>query len=321
MDKPGVGRWHIGLPDRLGKGDGVVAFTAGELDRAASAASTVVGFHDAIRNATMGNPAQRAHRVEIHLPPYRPRSLIPVLAWLATRLGERDAEVAWCLDKSQGPDSVRKLLEGAGWVLDKHLEGRTVRLRAALPDAGAPPEPARFVARLGARQARLAADYGVFSPHHVDEGTSLLLDVARDTPPVDIVADIGVGYGALAIGLVLNSVAHSAVGTDVDCIALWLVEQNANAHNISLSLKCAPDPASVQPTPLTVCNIPTHISTEETTRLMTGLARRAEHGRLLAVVHASLEGRYTRHLDSRQLQVRLHAGPAHVVIEATGAAH
>ncbi len=314
MDNRAVRCWHIGLPDQIGQGDGVVAFTASEFDGAVSIASTVMGFHDAMRS-----PASRAPRVEIHVPPYRPKSLIPVLSWLATRLGQDDADVAWYLDKRQGPNSVRKLLEGLGWILGKDRKGRTVRLRGAPPDAATLPEPAGFIACLGAHQARLAADYGVFSPGHVDEGSSLLLDVALDRPPVGMVADIGVGYGSLAIGLVLNSSAHAAVGTDVDCIALWLAEQNASAHNVALTLKCAPDPASVPPTPLTICNIPTHINARQTVRFMAGLRRRAEHGTLLAVVHASLEDRYTRHLNSGGLQVRRHAGPDHVVLEATGA--
>lgn len=315
MDTLALRCWHIGLPDQFGRDDGVVAFTASELHEAASRASAAMGFRDAVRGPVL---VPRAPRIEIQVPPYRPKSLIPVLSWLATRLGQDDAEVSWYLDKRQGPDSVRKLLEGMGWAVGKDRKGRTVRLHGAPPAAATLPEPASFIARLGARQVRLAADYGVFSPGHVDDGTSLLLDVALRHPPVDTVADIGVGYGPLAIGLVLNSVAQVAVGTDVDCIALWLAEQNADAHGVPLALDCTPDPSSVQPTPLTICNIPTHINAEQTARFMTGLAQRAEHGTLLVVVHASLEDRYTRHLVSAQLRVSRHPGPAHVVLEATG---
>jgi 16S rRNA G1207 methylase RsmC len=317
MDTRTLRCWHIGLPDRWEtQDDGVVAFTANELDQAAPRASAVLGLHDAMRD-----PVPRAPRVEIHVPPYRPKSLIPVLSWLATHLGRDDAEVSWYLGKQQGPDSVRKLLEGLGWSLTKDRQGNTVRLHATQSPSTALPEPASFIARLGSHQARLAADYGVFSPDHVDDGTSLLLDVALRRPPVDIVADIGIGYGSLAIGLVLNSVAQAAVGTDVDCIALWLTEQNANAHGVPLTLNCHPDPSSVQLTPLTLCNIPTHINAEQTARFMAGLARRAEHGTLLVVVHASLEHRYTRHLTSARLPVIRHPGPAHVVLEITGSGH
>ena len=305
--------WHIGLPAQLGQDDGVVALTASELDEATSRASAAIGLHDAMRDL-----APRAPRVEIHVPPYRPRSLIPVLAWLATRLGQDDAEVAWYLDNRQGPDSVRTLLERLGWSLAKDRKGRAVRLHGVRPPTAVLPEPASFIARLGGHQARLAADYGVFSPDHVDAGTALLLEVALLHPPVDTVADIGIGYGALAIGLVVNSVAQEVVATDVDCIALWLAEQNANAHGVPLALNCHPDPSSVQLTPLTLCNIPTHINAEQTARFMTGLVRRAKHGTLLVVVHASLEDRYTRYLTSARLRVHRHPGPAHVVLEVTG---
>lgn len=308
-----IGCWHIGLPDQFGSDDGVVALSASEFTEATARAAATMGLHDAIRA-----PVPRAPRVEIHVPPYRPKSLLPVFSWLATRLGQHGADVSWCLDKRQGPDSVRKLLESSGWSLVKDRKGRVVRLRGARPPAAALPEPASFLACLGGHQARLVADYGVFSADHIDEGTSLLLDIALLHPPVDTVADIGIGYGCLAIGLVLNSVAQAAIGTDVDFIALWLAERNAKAHGVALTLSCHPDPSSVPFTPLTLCNIPTHINTEQTAWFMTSLARRAEHGTLLVVVHASLEDRYTRYLSSARLRVNRHPGPAHVVLQATG---
>lgn len=313
MSRPVVGRWHIGLPDEFVQDDGVVAFTASELNEAVPQAAEVVGFHEAMS----GPPARRAPRVEIRVPTYRGKRLIPVLAWLASRLAREDAEVSWYLDRRKGPDSIRRLLEGWGWVLDKDWKGRTVRLHGSPPSTASLPEPRCFDAKLGSKQAVLLADYGVFSPDHVDEGTALLLDVALHHPPVDTVADIGVGYGPLAIGLVLNSTAQSAVGTDVDCIALWLADRNARAHEVPLALTCSPEPSSMRPTPLTVCNIPTHINAEQTARFMSGLAKRAQHGTLLVVVHASLENRYARHLASAGLRVDRHPGPAHVVLKAT----
>lgn len=306
-----IARWCIGPVDQHGRGDGVVALTAAELDNARSRAAAV-GLHEA-----MAGSLPAAGQVDIRVPAYRGNSLIPVLAWLAaTRLSERGAQVSWHLEKRQGPDSVRRLLEGLGWALDKERVGRTVRLRGVPPATASLPAPRSFEAQLGSRRVELLADYGVFSPSRIDEGTALLLGVALQHSPVDVVADVGVGYGPLAIGLILNGVARSAVATDVDCIALWLAQRNAHAHGVQMALQCTPDPIAVQPTQLTVCNIPTHINAEETARFMAGLARRAEHGTLLAVVHASLEGRYTRHLASANLRVSSrHPGPSHVVLE------
>lgn len=310
---PPVACWHIGSPDRPEASGGVVAFTADELDRARPLAAAAIGFHE-----LMARPVPQASRVEIRLPTYRGKSLIPVLAWLAaSRLGDEEVEVSWYLDKQQGPDSVHKLLEGQGWKLDKNRTGRTVRLHGTPPAEAALPEPRSFTAALGEQHITLAADYGVFSPSAIDPGTGLLLDVALRHPPVDVVADIGIGYGALAIGLVLNSVAKEALGTEVDCVALWLAGRNAQAHGVHLSSSCTPEPAQVAPTALTVCNVPTHINAEQTARFMAGLRERAEHGTLLAVVHSGLENRYTRHLTSKRLRIDRHPGTAHTVLEAT----
>jgi 16S rRNA G1207 methylase RsmC len=306
--------WHVGLPEALAAGDRVVALNAAEVAAArAAGAAAALGFHEAV-DADL----DRACAVEVHLPTYRGLAFVPVLAWLAARLAGDDAEVSWYAGKQQGPDSIRKLLEAAGWRLERERAGRLIRLRGRPPAEPDRPEPRRFTALLGSRRVELAADYGVFSPERLDDGTALLLDVALRQPPVDRVADVGVGCGPLAIGLVLQGVARAAVATDVDCVALWLAGENARACGVPLTLACTPDPAAIEPTPLTVCNVPTHIDRHETARFMAALAARARHGRLLAVVHASLEARYRRHLETHGLLVRRHPGAAHVVLEAAG---
>jgi 16S rRNA G1207 methylase RsmC len=314
MNTTHVRCWHIGLPPAgLVPGDGLVAFTATELENARRSGGASIGFHEAV-SASL----PRASRVEVRLPTYRGMSLVPVLSWLVTRLASSEAVVAWYLDKQQGPDSIRRLLEGLGWKLERDRRGRTVRLLGAPPSTAAPPAPRRFTAILAGKEVELAADYGVFSPDHVDAGTALLLGIGLRQAPVEQLADIGVGYGPLAIGLLLGGIAGSAIATDVDCIALWLAAENARACGVSLSLVCTPDPSAVDPTPLTVCNVPTHINSRGTERFMAALARRARHGRLLAVVHASLEARYTRHVEAAGLQVRLHHGRTHVVLDVVG---
>jgi hypothetical protein len=106
------------------------------------------------------------------------------------------------------------------------------------------------------------------------------------------------------------------VATDIDSVALWLAEQNARRHGVDLTVACTPVPTDVPPTPLTVCNIPTHIDAVASTFLMVGLARRAAHRRLLIVVHQSLEQRYARHLTQVGLAVKRYPGPAHTVLSA-----
>ena len=109
------------------------------------------------------------------------------------------------------------------------------------------------------------------------------------------------------------------MATDVDCIALWLAERNAAACGVRMDVHCTPDPLQAESTPLTVCNVPTHINAAQSAELMRGLAQRARGGReLLIVVHASLEARYARHLATAGLKAVRHPGPSHVVLEATG---
>jgi 16S rRNA G1207 methylase RsmC len=294
-----------------------------------------IWFHEAM-SAEQG----RAPRVEVWLPAYRGKSLVPLLGWLvATRLASPDAEVTWWLEKRQGPGSVARMLTELGWrQITRERDGRRIRLTGLPPAAAAVrPDPACFTGRIGATDLTLAADYGVFSPKRIDDGTALLAEVAlaeaalaeaalagapdtaaggRAGPPADAVADIGVGYGALAVGLVASGLARRAVATDIDSVALWLAGQNARRHGVDLTVACTPVPTDVPPTALTVCNIPTHIDAAASASLMAGLARRATYGRLLIVVHQSLEQRYARHLTQAGLAVDRHPGPAHTVLSA-----
>lgn len=251
----------------------------------------------------------------ITLDPYRGKRFLPVLSWLLTERLPPGSPVGWRVERRVGPAFVRRELEPLGWLLEASREGRWVVLRGAAPVPHALPPPRSFVASGG---LAFEADYGVFSPAGVDPGSALLLEVAARLPAVETAADIGIGYGALALSLVAGGGARRAVGTDVDSVALWLAERNARAAQVPLRVALDPDPLSVERTPLTVCNVPTHLDAPRTAALMAGLADRARDGRLLAVVHASLADRYARHLE-HGLTVARHAGPEHVVLDAMAA--
>jgi 16S rRNA G1207 methylase RsmC len=248
--------------------------------------------------------------IEVAPPPFRGKRLLPVLSWLLT--SSPVPSVVWRVERRFGPDYVRRQLEPLGWELSASREGRWLLLEGAVP----PPHPLPPPRSFEADGLRFEADYGVFSPARIDPGSALLLDVAARSDPVDVVADIGVGYGPLAISLVVRGLAARAVATDVDSIALWLAERNAAAAGVALEVTLDGDPLAVERTPLTVCNVPTHLSAAGTRELMAGLASRARDGRLLAVVHASLEERYARHLDHPSLSVTHHASGDHVVFDA-----
>ena len=267
-----------------------------------------VPFHDLAAGRVEPPPSSD---VDITPPAYRGKRLLPVLSWLVTgRLAKPGARATWRVERRLGPDPVRRALEPYGWELAPERAGRWLLLHGEVPPPHELPAPRSF--RAG--ELTFEADYGVFSPERIDPGSALLLEVASGLGrPVEAVADIGVGYGALAVSLVAAGVAGRAVATEVDSIAAWLAERNAAAAGVELRLALDPYPLSVERTELTVCNVPTHLDARHSAALMAGLAERARDGRLLAVVHAGLEERYARHLEG--LRIARHPGPEHVVLE------
>jgi hypothetical protein len=296
-------RWTVGAP--AGPDGGPVV----ALDAEAASAEGAIPFH---RLAT-GPAPELTTGIEVVPPPYRGKRLLPVLSWLVTtRLAAPGAVATWRVERRHGPDPARRALEPLGWRLEPERAGRWLLLHGAVPPPHELPPPRSF----STGGLTFEADYGVFSPGGIDAGSALLLDVAAGLAPVDAVADIGTGYGALAISLVAAGIAGRAVGTEVDSIAAWLAERNAGAAGADLQLALDPDPLSLERTPLTVCNVPTHLDARRGAALMGGLAERARDGRLLAVVHAGLEERYARRLDRPGLHIARHPGGEHVVLDA-----
>lgn len=246
--------------------------------------------------------------VEIAPPGYRGKRLLPVLSWLVTnRVAERPARATWRVERRHGPDYARRMLEPYGWELEPERAARWLLLHGEVPAPHELPPPRSFETR----GVTFEADFGVFSPHRLDPGSELLLDVAASGEgPVDRVADIGTGYGALAILLVTAGLAGRALATEVDSISAWLAERNAARAGVDLRVELDPDPLAFAATPLTVCNVPTHLDAPRTAALMEGLAERGRAGRLLAVVHAGLEERYARYLPGAER----HRSGDHVVL-------
>jgi 16S rRNA G1207 methylase RsmC len=267
-----------------------------------------LAFHDLA--AGRARPDPLPSEVEIVPPAYRGKRLLPVLSWLVTnRLAAQGGVATWRVERRHGPDVARRALEPFGWQLEAERSGRWLLLRGAVPPPHELPPPHSF----SAGDLTFEADYGVFSPERIDAGSALLLEAAAGIEPVETVADVGIGYGALAISMVASGRARRAIGTDVDSIALWLAERNARAAGVELEVALDPDPLGVERTELTLCNVPTHLDAHRTAGLMASLRERARDGRVLAVVHAGLAGRYARHLKA----ARLHAGESHVVLEAS----
>jgi 16S rRNA G1207 methylase RsmC len=174
-----------------------------------------------------------------------------------------------------------------------------VRIEGIPPPPGDEIKPDAFTVELAEQELVFNADWGVFSAGEIDLGTRLLFEVARRVGGRPTVADVGTGYGALAIGLSKSGAVSRATATDVDAVALHLAGLNAKANGVSLKVQLDPAPTSLPPTELTVCNVPTHINSEATTSLLDGLASRRSAGLVLLVVHASLEDRYALNFERR----------------------
>ncbi|MGH8887565.1 MAG: methyltransferase, partial [Egibacteraceae bacterium] len=198
--------------------------------------------------------------------------------------------------------------------LSRSKHGRTVELAGHPPPPGDPPVPNSFVAALAGRHLRFCADWGVFSAQHIDAGTLLLFSVAAEGDRVPRVVDVGTGYGPLAVGLTVAGLAAQAVVTEVDAVALALALRNARAAGVSMRGVLEDDPAVAPKSDLTVCNFPTHLQRDRSDRLLRGLCQRAVSGRVLVVVHASLESRFVKRFAEERVCAEVERRSVHSVL-------
>ncbi len=94
--------------------------------------------------------------------------------------------------------------------------------------------PAEVALTLSDLHLRLRTDAGVFSPNRVDPGTKLLLaelPSAEEWPDGDV-ADVGCGYGAIAVALALRAPARTVWAVDVNERALDLCRANAASAGV-----------------------------------------------------------------------------------------
>ena len=73
------------------------------------------------------------------------------------------------------------------------------------------------------RLVRLTTDRGTFSPDQVDDGTRALLAEGPPVPTAGILADVGCGYGPIAVSLALRG------GPGV---VVWAIEVNERARDL-----------------------------------------------------------------------------------------
>ncbi|CAN5203842.1 methyltransferase [soil metagenome] len=143
------------------------------------------------------------------------------------------------------------------------------------------------------RLIRMANDRGVFSPDRVDAGTLALL---VEGPPVltgGVLADVGCGYGAVAVTLALRAGAGATVwAVDVNERARELCRVNADANGVGARVRVV-GPADV-PAEL-VCdqiwsNPPVRVGKTALHELLATWLGRLDpvHGEAVLVVHKHL---------------------------------
>lgn len=253
---------------------------------------------------------------EVFLRPsmWRGHSFIASCEWIAcAKLAVPGGRVTWTVPARGGATGVRKTLEARGWefVETRAKDKRHRVFEGAAPVAGVFPEPRSFEASLGPRVLWFAADWGVFSLGHVDEGTRRLYDAAS-ARGASTVADVGTGYGAVALGLGVDGAR--VVASDVDLVALYLARRNADANGVAIDLVCEDDPSRLDATELTTCEIPTHVPPGQTDRLIEGLVRRSRASVVLVAVHNSIVERYVSLFTDAGAEPRVDAGDTHAIL-------
>ncbi|WP_426572771.1 class I SAM-dependent methyltransferase [Aquihabitans sp. McL0605] len=110
------------------------------------------------------------------------------------------------------------------------------------PSAASKPKAIDLVLPEG-RLIHLTTDRGTFSPDRVDDGTRALLVEGPAVPPTGTLADVGCGYGPIAVALALRGGPGVTVwAIDVNQRARQLCQANAEANGVGERVRVvAPD--------------------------------------------------------------------------------
>lgn len=155
----------------------------------------------------------------------------------------------------------------------------------------APSRPRRVSLALADLTLDLQTDSGVFSGDAIDAGTSYLL-TADAKPPEGAtnLADLGCGYGPIALTLATRSPGATVWAIDVNPRALALTRQNADSAGLTNVRVVAPDevPAEITFEAL-YSNPPIRVGKAALHELLeTWLARLTPRGTATLVVHKNL---------------------------------
>lgn len=106
---------------------------------------------------------------------------------------------------------------------------------------GSDPKLRPISVRLAGRELTVTTGAGVFSPAHVDTGTTVLLGNVPAPPPGGHLLDLGCGWGPVALSLALAAPHATVWAVDVNERALDLVRRNAADLGLSNINAALPD--------------------------------------------------------------------------------
>jgi 16S rRNA (guanine1207-N2)-methyltransferase len=92
------------------------------------------------------------------------------------------------------------------------------------------PREVPYVARFGGGE--LLTDRATFSPDRIDLGTRVLLAEVPDPPPTGTFADLGCGYGPIAVALATAAPQSRVIAVDVNQRARDLCAENAERRGL-----------------------------------------------------------------------------------------
>ena len=95
--------------------------------------------------------------------------------------------------------------------------------------------------RLAGRDVEVSTAGGIFSPDHVDAGTSVLLASTPPPPPGGNLLDLGCGWGPIALSLAMEAPHATVWAVDVNERALDLTRRNAVALGLANINAVLPD--------------------------------------------------------------------------------
>ena len=95
--------------------------------------------------------------------------------------------------------------------------------------------------RLAGREVEVSTAGGIFSPDHVDSGTSVLLASTPPPPPGGNLLDLGCGWGPIALSLAMEAPHATVWAVDVNERALDLTRRNAVALGLGNINAVLPD--------------------------------------------------------------------------------